>query len=137
MSNNIKNTIIKYSICVAICSLITVGVLFIKEYFTLTDIAQKYRFLSDAFVIPGILFMGFAGLVFLSDEGSFDGVGFALKKALKVIVPFIGLSNESYAEYRDRKHKKGKTKGYSCMFFTGLAFFLVGVVFMLLFNKYA
>ena len=135
MNNNLKNTIIKYSICIAISSLLALGVLLIKEFFTLTDIAQKYRYLSDAFVIPGILFLGFAGLVFVSDEGSFDGVGFALKKALRVIIPFIGLSDETYAEYRERKHRKGKTKGYSCMFFTGLVFFLVGVVFMLLFNN--
>ena len=135
MNNNFKQTIIKYAICVGISAVITLAVLFIKGFFILTDIAQKYRYLSDAFVIPGVLFMAFAGLVFVSDEGTFDGVGFAFKKALRVILPFIGLSDESYADYRERKHKKGKTKGYSCMFFTGLVFFLVGVVFMLLFNN--
>lgn len=135
MNKNFKNTIIKYAICIGISAVVALAVLFIKGFFTLTDLAQKYRYLSDAFVIPGVLFMAFAGMIFVSDEGSFDGVGFAFKKALRVILPFIGLSDESYADYRERKHQKGKTKGYSCMLFTGLAFFLVGVVFMVLFNQ--
>ncbi len=134
-NNSVKKIIIRYAICLGVAVALTVAVLFMRDYFSQTSINQKYRFLSDGFTISGITLICVWALVFLSDEGAFDGVGYAMKGALRVIFPFLGLQKyESYKDYRDRKHEKGKAKGYSCIGLTGLVFFLIGIVFMLLFN---
>lgn len=44
-------------------------------------------------------------------------------------------SDETYAEYKERKHGGGKLRGYSFLFFTGLAFFAAAIVFLVLFYK--
>ena len=135
-NNNLKEILIRYAICIGVAAALVFGVLVLRDYWGQTQIAQKYRYLSDAFSISGIMFMAFGALFFLSDEGSFDGIGWAMKSAIRVIIPFVGTKDaETYHSYKERKHSKPKIKGYSCMFITGLSLLIVGIVFMILFNR--
>ena len=133
--NNLKKIITRYAITFGVAASLTIVVFFMRDLFSQTDINQIYRFISDGFTISGMLFICVWALVFISDEGAFDGIGYALKGAMRVLFPFLGLQKyESYKDYRDRKHEKGKTKGYACIGVVGLVFFLIGIVFVLLFN---
>lgn len=135
-NNRFKEILIRYAICLGVATALVFGVLALREFWAQTQVSQKIRYLSDAFSITGILFMSFGALFFLSDEGSFDGIGWAMKSAIRVIIPFVGTKEaETYRSYKERKHSKPKMKGYSCMFITGLACLVVGIVFMILFNK--
>ncbi len=135
-NNKLKQILIRYAVCVAIATAIVFGVLAINNVFSQTELSQIYKILCDAFFVSGILFILFGALFFLSDEGAFDGIGWALKSALRAIFPFVGTKEaETYKSYRDRKHSKGKTKGYSCIFFTGLVYLAISIVFMILFNN--
>ena len=134
-NNKFLKTLLYYGICIVIATGLVFGVLAIRDYFSQTDVLQKFRVLSDAFAISGFLFLAVSALVFLSNEGAFDGIGYALKCALKVFIPIIGAKKpENYAEYRERKHSKGKISSHACIFVTGLVYFVIGMVFMLLFN---
>lgn len=134
-NDRLKQLLIKYAVAVAICTGIFFMVLFMRDFFSQTELSQKIRYLSDAFTISGVLTVSFSLLIFLSDEGAFDGIGYALKSAIRVIIPMTGVKKaESYKDYRDRKHSKGKVKGYAPALITGLFFLLLGIVFMIIFN---
>ena len=135
-NNNLKQILIRYAICLGVATALVFGVLALRDFWGQTQNSQKIRYLSDAFSITGIMFMSFGALFFLTDEGSFDGIGWIMKSAIRVILPFVGTKDaETYRAYKERKHSKPKMKGYSCMFLTGLVCLIVGIVFMIIFNK--
>ena len=135
-NKNFKQILIRYAICLAVATAIVFGVLVISNYWGQTQLSQKYRYLSNGFSVAGILFISFATLFFLSDEGSFVGVGWAMKSALRVILPFMGTKDaETYKSYHDRKTSRNRAKGYFCVFLTGTIYLAVGIVFMILFNS--
>ena len=113
-NNRLKKILIRYGICIGIATAIVFCVLSIYGFFGLKQLSAKYRCLGDSFFISGILFVMFGALFFVSDEGAFDGIGWAMKSALRVIFPFVGAKDaETYRSYRERKHSKPKTKGYT------------------------
>ena len=135
-NKNFRKILIRYAICLGVATAIVFGVLLISDYWGQTQLSQKYKYLSNGFSVAGIMFMSFATLFFLSDEGSFVGVGWAMKSALRVILPFMGTKDaETYKSYRDRKTSRPKSKGYFCVFLTGTVYLIVGIVFMILFNS--
>lgn len=114
-----------------------VAVLMTEDIFSAETTLDILRILTDAFTVPGLLLMGAAGLVFGSERGAFDGVGYGLHIAVGHFVP--GASSlekpESFYDYVERKREKNK-KGSSlapCLFFTGLAFFLVSLVLLVVY----
>lgn len=121
----------KYLACFGVAIVIAFLVIWIRGFFT-DDAKTNMTILCDAFSVSGILLLLFSGLMFVSSEGAFLGIGYALKRAVRVFVPVINRKEETYAEYRERKTGKEKKKGDSCIFFTGLFFLLVGLIFMLI-----
>ena len=132
--NNIVRNIIKY----AIALLVGAGLLFLymwlNEFSQVTDTAEKYRMLTDAFSIPGIILIMVGGLVFASTDGFFDMITFGLSKAKSMLIPFSKKSNETFYDYKERK-SKNRLSGYSFLFFTGIAYLTVGIIFLILFYK--
>lgn len=124
---------LKYLVSLAVGALFVLTVLFVEEYFKATETLAKYKILSDAFTFAGVLLMLFAALVFISSKGGFDGIGYALSRLVKMLIPFANRTDETYAEYKERKHAKAITKGYACVFFSGLAYFAVSIVFLILY----
>lgn len=135
MNKNVRNAIIKYLVVGVIGGLMALGVLGIEGYFSMTEQSEKYRSLCDAFTVPGMIFMLLTGLLFASGGGAFDGIGFALGRFFRMLIPFVQKNDESYAEYRERKRAKGKLHGYSCLLFVGLIFCAVAIVFLVLFYR--
>ena len=88
--------------------------------------------LCDAFTVAGLLMILFAGLMFVSGEGAFLGIGYALGRAVRIFIPTIGRKDESYAKYRERKTGKPKPKGEGAIFFTGLFFLAIGIIFLII-----
>ena len=127
------SVLIKYLISLVVGALFVVMVLFIENYFSATETIERYKILSDAFTFAGVLLILFAALVFISSKGGFDGIGYSLSRLVKMLIPFANRSDETYAQYKERKRAKGITKGYSCVFFSGLAYFAVSVVFLILY----
>lgn len=124
--------IIKYAVTAALGGLIAWGVLALRDYTGAEPPAEKYRMLCDAFTFPGVLLMLSAALVALSNEGAFLGLGYVFGVALKGLIG-LGGRQERYADYVERKTEKGRAKGYGFMFFVGLGYFLLAILFLVLF----
>lgn len=132
MSKERRNVLIRYGITTFVGAL-AVCVRVFSDEFAQSDQVNRYRILCDAFTVPGLLFILFGGLVWASNEGAFDGIRYALTRAIKMLVPFMGGKRESYGDYLERRQEKGKTKGYSFLFVVGAVFMAVALIFLALF----
>ena len=127
MKQENKALLIKYITCFGIASAITFIVFWIKGFFT-DSLAVNIQILSDGFTVSGILFLLFAGMWYVSGEGALIGIGFVLRNVALAFIPMGRKKHEVYAQYRERKLKEIKRSGDHCILFTGLAFFIIGVV---------
>ena len=128
MNQEKKTLRIKYLVCFAVASLITVAVFWSKGFFT-DNVAVNIQILADGFFVSGIMLTLFAGLLFISGEGALIGVGYVLRHAMLTLIPFGRLKQETYGKYRERKLAKMKKNGDNCILVTGLIFLFVGIVF--------
>lgn len=136
MKQENKSLLIKYAVCFGIASLITVIVFWIKGFFT-DSIAVNIQILSDGFTVSGLLLVMFAGMVFLSGEGAFLGIGFVLRNAFLWFIPGGRAKQELYVDYRERKLSKLKKAKDGCVFITGLVFLIIGIIFTVIwYNKF-
>ncbi len=123
-----KQLLIKYAICFLVASLITVIVFWAKDFFT-DSLAVNIQVLSDGFSVSGILFVLFAGLLYVSGEGALLGLTFVVRHVILTFIPMGRKQQETYAQYRERKIGKVKKSHGHCILFTGLFFLAIGVVF--------
>ena len=130
----LRSILLKYGITTAIGALMVWITLSNYGFSEMTSAADRYRLLCDAFTIPGVILMMIAILVWLSRQGALDGVGYAFTHAVKMLIPGQK-KHEKYGDYVARKHAKDEeAKGkHWFIFFVGLAFFLVALVFFALF----
>jgi hypothetical protein len=109
---------------------IVVIVFAIKGFFT-DNAKTNIQLLHDAFFSTGALMMLFSGMLFIADEGGFLAITYILGRAIKTFIPFGRLQDETYAQYRERKTgKKEKNSPTGSVFFTGLFFFLISLLFL-------
>ena len=134
---NIWLVVIKY----AITYIVALGVFFLTLYlrnFFISDLgkAEYYRVLSDAFTIPGIMFISLSILAFVSKKGAFTGLVYALRHVGRMLLPFIIKNDLSYAEYLEaREHRKGLSI-VLCFFIVGITFLIGAVVCIIIFYQY-
>ncbi len=121
--------LIKYGCSVIFVALSAWGVLAGADW---SQSGEKtlYRILSDAFFIPGALLIFSGLLIWLANEGAFDGVTWVLRNALSRLIPGGRFQRETYPEYVERRREKN-VFGYSFLFVVGCISVAVGVVFML------
>ncbi len=90
---------------------------------------------SDAFSSAGVMMILAGLLVWVSNEGAFNGIGYALSIAWKSLVPGgRGKRMETYADYLDRKEQKRIT-GFGFILIVGAVYLAIGLVFMVIFNQ--
>lgn len=134
MNKKARSNLLKYGITTFVAVLIASAVINLHGYDEAMTAADKYRILSDAFTIPGVVLMLCSLLVFVSNQGIFDGISYALRYAVKSLIPGLGgQKQERYSDYIERKREKGGIAGYAFLFHVGLVFFLIALVFIGLF----
>ena len=131
MNQKKKTKLTKYIVCFCIASLITVGVFWRFGFFT-DSTAVNLQILADGFTISGILFLLFAGMMFVSGEGALIGIGFVVKNIIQWFVPGGRMKHELYKDYRERKMNEKKKSGDHCILLTGLLFFAIGIIFLVI-----
>lgn len=119
---------LKYAVCIGIALLITVAVFWSKGFFA-DSASVNIQILSDGFSVSGILFSMIAGLMYISGEGMFVGIGFVLRNAALTFIPGGRAKQERYADYRERKLGKIKKGTDHCILVTGLTFLGLGILF--------
>lgn len=119
--------LIKYGSAFLVCVGIFFGVISIRNIYAETELINIIRDLCDGFIIPGVVLIGAGALVFVANLGSFNGIGYAVKHAVLMLIPFSKKKHETYAEYVS-KHKE--VKGYYFLFIVGGVFLTAGIVFL-------
>ena len=134
MSERLRNNLLKYGICSAVC-LAYAAIHCFSRGVTQMSPVDLYRTISDGFTVPGMLCI-FAGLlVWLSNEGTFHGIGYVLKNAAKALMFFTRRGEvEKYADYVESRKGK-KITGYSFLFVVGAVCLVITVVFVLLYEQ--
>ena len=133
MKKETKSVLIKYLICFGVASLITVVIFAIQGFFT-DNVAVNMQILADGFSISGALMLAYAGVMFISGEGAFIGIGFVMKTVAQMFIPMGRKNHEFYADYREKQLAKLKKTEDHCVLITGLAFLAVGIVFMIIWH---
>ncbi len=125
--------LLKYGITAAVGGLMTWSVLSLHGYAEAATDAERYRILADAFTIPGVVLMLCWVLVWISNEGAFEGISYAFSYAFRMLIPGGSKNPERYSDYVLRRREKGRLRGVGFLFFTGAVFFLIALVFIALF----
>jgi len=101
-------------------------------YFSYQENVSVLRFLCDGFFIAGTLILCFGGLIFVTNEGVFDGFTYGVRNIF-ISKTKKNLSNniETFYDYRARKHK-GKEKDCLPYVFYGLALLLISIVLFII-----
>ena len=128
MEQEKKKLLIKYLVCFAIASLITLGIFWIKGFFT-DSLAVNLQILADGFSVSGFVLLAFAGMMYISGEGGLIGVSFVLRNVVLAFIPLGRLKHEVYAKYRERKMKELQESRNPAALVVGLIFFFVGLLF--------
>ena len=125
--------LLRYSVTTLIAGLMTLFVMYLRNFWSAVTLVEKYRTLADALTIPGVFLIMITALVWVSSEGFFDGLGYAFSRVGGMLIPFYkkGLKHETYYEYKQRQADK-KAHGYSFLLVVGLAFTAVAIVFIML-----
>ena len=132
MNSKIK----KYIITLLIASFATFSLLLALGLFkNALGTSELMGVFSDAFFVTGIVLISVFMLTFVATRGTFDGISYVGKMALRGFVP--GMRNGEYERFADYKVKKMKNrteaKEYLFLLVVGLGFALVGVLFTVLF----
>ncbi len=132
--NPLMEKLVSYVICLAVAVGLMLLVMGINGYWTCDEPMDRARILCDGFCVPGALLILTAGVLFVSGQGAFNGVLFGLKRAKEIVLPFLPSEYVPYREFIKKREKK-KITGYSCLFFTGLVFLVIGIVLLIRFNR--
>lgn len=130
-----KKNIIRLAVYAAVLLLAAFGVAIAKGAFASTVPAETFRILSDAFLIPGVVLAGVAGLSWASSKGAYDSFRYLFYNfglhTIWVSKPEKYRHFDSLYDFKTEKDKKGR-KWFPEMLCAGLFGILVAGVFLLL-----
>ena len=127
-----KGTIVKYAITLSLGAALSAVALIARNYTALESAAERYRALSDAFSIPGVVMIMVGIILLIAKDGFFDMITYSLGKFAKSLIPFSRKTDETYYDYKVRKSEE-RLKGFSCLFVVGALFLILTAVFTILF----
>ena len=125
--------LIKYAAAVLSC--LAIGAYYLaNQDFMAQDLQNRYRLLSDAFSLPGLLCL-FSGVsIWLSNEGAFNGVTWVVSYAIKSLIPIARDTRESYGDYVVRQRGK-QVDGFGFLIIVGIVMIAISLLFLYLFNS--
>ena len=125
----------KYVICMAITGLLVLLYLLVMQFFQIKIPLQKVRIFSDACFIVGVMTLSVGCLCFVSANGVFDGLFYALKQFFWMVrVWDLGKKHESFYEYKKRLSEK-PTVPYLFLVLIGIFWILLAGLFVYFFFK--
>lgn len=132
MSKRAISNLIKYGCSAAVVALLAWSYISLRD-FAGAELVDKYRMLCDAFTIPGLMLILVGAMIWVSSQGALDGLVFCVRFAVFSLIPGKRVErDEKYADYVERRRGK-RAKGYSFLFYSGLATMVIAGVFMALF----
>ena len=113
--STLKKKLLQYGICGLIGAVIAVLVMNTEGLSLFWGVHWETALviLCDAFFIPGILLVLFACLLWIANTGFFDSLGYAIRTAAHLLIPFRKVERKSFYDYKEeRAEKRGKTPAF-------------------------
>ncbi len=125
----------KYAITLTIETLLVALLAWSKDILEQTAMVDIYHILCDCFFVVGVVATGIGALVFVSNEGVFDGITYGLRAFANIFRKEVNRNTESYFDYRTRRaeHKFG----FAFLLVCGLIFLAIAVVMLVLYSQYS
>ncbi len=131
MSKRVKTALMKYGFGAAFCGGMAWLYVSLRPFDAMT-LKERYRTLCDAFTVPGTVLVMVGILLWLSNNGAVDGLGYVMSRLIHSLIPGGRLRSERYADYVERRREK-PLHGFAFLFVTGGVCMAVALVFMALF----
>lgn len=132
--NKNKPKLRKFIILTVILLLSSLAVLSIKNTWFLEDTKDIVGDLSDAFIVPGVMFIGSALLVICSNGGAFDMMVYGVSAALGAMFK-KDVKDRKYQNFGDYRLAKAEHPGkYKHLLYFGLVYFAIGVIIYLIYT---
>ena len=90
------------------------------------------RILSDGFFVAGALLLAAGGLIWTSNGGVFDGLGFTFKTLFARVRSDYEHNRMTYAEYREAREKKNTSPKH--MLLAGVVHAGIALIFMFVYS---
>ena len=132
MDEKLISNIKKYAVAFVIMGVLTFVVLWLRQFSATVSPQERYLDLADAFTIPGVVMIMAGLLVWVTSQGGFDMISYALLRAKDSHIPGSKHSGEQYYDYKVRQDKK-RPKGYSFMFISGGIYLVPAIIFNILY----
>lgn len=124
--------ILPYLITAVSGIIITVIIICANHIWEHTVTTEVMQILSDAFLIPGAIIGGVGLLVFASNGGAYDMLGYAMLMFFNLFRRDV--NKRKYKDfYEYRQSKKDRKHGFAFMLIVGLAFIVIAVIFLILY----
>ena len=126
---DIKSILIRYGITTAVGALICLGVMAIRGFFSGENSElENLLALTDGFSVSGIMLTMIGLLVWATNHGSLDAIGFSFKILINVVTR--KKDYPTYYEYKQQKVAKGNVK-VSFLIHVGIVFLIIAIIFTL------
>lgn len=135
MSEKTRKFLIRFLVALAVGGALALLYLLAREFFTgVHEGKDRFRYLADAFTIPGVMLILSGLLVWCTRQGAFDGVSFSVGLFFRTIFQPGNLTKKSYPDYVAEKREKRKEKpGCAYLYLAGGVHLVVAIVFLLIF----
>ena len=130
---------LRYVFAAAAGLLITFSICLLNGVFRETDSALIVRYLSDAFLIPGVLLTGIGLLSYIKKEGAYDGLGYTFHTMKRTFAmrhyrdPIEeGSEDRTYFGYKQQVKAKRKVAWH--LIIVGGGFLLIAIALTIIFS---
>lgn len=136
MDKELKSKIYSYVIATVIALLMVVLVISQHDFSELSW-ADRYRYISDAFTVPGILYIMVYALVWASSQGALDSLRFLLKNVATSLIPGMRSKKpKSYGDYITALNENRKpAKRFLFLLVIGGILMVISIIFIFLFYQ--
>lgn len=125
----------KYAFTMAVGLVLTALLAWSRDILNQTAPCDIFHILCDSFFAVGVAVAGLGALVFVSNEGAFDGLTFSVRSFVQIFRKPEKRNRETYFDYRTRK---SQTKfGFVFILICGLILIAVSMVMYALYCKYS
>ncbi len=128
------NALKRYLIALAAGFGIAAYLLWQKNIFDQTELATIFHILCDAFFVPGVLLVCSGLLIFSTNEGTFDGMVYAVKSFVNMFRKNNLKQYDTYYDYKASRTNRDIKFGY--LIYCGLFFIAVSLIMLYLNMQY-
>lgn len=123
-----------YVISSVIGMVVALGICITNDIFALETSAEVFTVLSNAFAIPGFVMFGIGIMIWVTNEGLFNGISYGLKITGRSFSARKGekIKDEEFYEYNARQNEKHHE--FKHLLIIGGVFILLSILFACLYG---